>query len=188
MKKILTLLLIFVLLISFSACAKETPPPEEPIVETPPVETPEEPVDEGPPQKEVKLYFANEEYIQTGNESLEKMIVETRTIDIMEMGLEELVVRALMEGPTVEGARNVIPATAKLNSVEVKDNTAFVDFASEGMHGGSLEETYTINQIVASILDLGTVDKVQFLIDGQIRDSLMGHYGIEKPFEEILGE
>ncbi len=186
MKKILITLIILVLAIGIVACNKESTPPEEPVVETPPIETPEEPSEEL--QKEVTLYFVNEEYIQTGDESLEKMIKETRTIDIMEMGLEELVIRALLEGPTIDGARNVIPATAKLNGVEVKDDTAFVDFASEGMHGGSLEETYTINQIVASILDLGTVSKVQFLLDGEIGDSLMGHYGIEEPFDAILGQ
>lgn len=187
MKKILTLLLILALTISLAACRKETAQPEEPVVETP-VETPDEPLEEEVPQKDVTLYFANEEYIQTGDESLDKMVVEIRTIDIMEMGLEELVVRSLMEGPTIEGARNAIPSTVKLNGVEVKDNIAYVDFASEGMHGGSLEETYTINQIVASILALDTVDKVQFLLDGEPGVSLMGHYGIEKPFDAILGE
>lgn len=189
MKKIIILLLTLVLAVGLIACKKEdVPPVESPIVETPveePVEEPimEEPVVEG---EKVKLYFVNEEYIQTGNESLEKLIPEYWDMIELHISVEEAIVRALMEGPKKEGVRTVIPATAKLLGVEVKDGTAFVDFASEGMHGGSLEETFTINQIVASLIELDTVDRVQFLLDGEKGDSLMGHYGIEEPFEAPL--
>lgn len=188
MKKIMMLLMIMVLSIGLVACKTEAPidkepdpvieePVDEPVVE---VEEPTTPVD----SKEVTLYFANEEYIQTGNESLEKMIPEKRTIDIKDISIEEAVIKELMNGPKSDGVRTVIPATAKILGVEVTDGTAFVDFAQEGLNGGSLEETFTINQIVASLIELDTVDRVQFLIDGEIGDSLMGHYSIEEPFEE----
>ncbi len=71
-------------------------------------------------------------------------------------------------------------------SVELSEDTVYVNFAGEGMYGGSLQESFTINQIVASLLELDGVHKVQFLIDGEKTDSLMGHLEIEEPFEDII--
>ncbi|WFA08424.1 GerMN domain-containing protein [Tissierella sp. Yu-01] len=187
MKKLLAVLMILVLSISIVACT----PKEEP---APPIEDPagndDEIVDPTPEtdSKDVTLYFLNEEYVETGDESLEKLIPEERTIEVGSTTLEESIVKALMNGPESEGIRTAIPSTAKLLGVEVSDGTAFVNFSREGMFGGSLEETYTINQIVASLVELDSVDRVQFLIDGQKGDSLMGHYSIDEPFDDILGE
>lgn len=189
MKKILALLMVLVLAMGVVACTndEEAPPAEDPVVETP-VEEPneEEPAKEDEEANEVTLYFANEEYVETGDESLEKLVPETRELDNTDDNLEEAIVKALMEGPETEGAITVIPSTAVLNGVEVTDGTAYVDFARDGMNGGSLQETYTINQIVASLTELDEVDRVQFLIDGEKGDSLMGHYSIDEPFEKIL--
>lgn len=193
MKRILIVLMILVLSVSMIACAgNTTPPAENPPVETP-TETPTEkpPVEEPEPTeetREVTLYFANEEYVQTGDESLEKLIPEVREIELKDMTIEEAVVRELLVGPESEGVRTVIPETANLLGVEVNNGTANVDFAREGLHGGSLEETFTINQIVASLTELESVDRVQFLIDGQVEDSLMGHYDISTPFQAPIGE
>lgn len=195
MKKNITLLMILVLALSLVACTTKAPV-EKPVVEAP-VEKPVEPapvdpapVDPAPStdSKEVKLFFANEEFIQSGDESLEKLVSENRTLEYGSITLEEAIVKALMTGAEEEGLRTVIPATAKLLGVEVADGTAFVNFAQEGMFGGSMEETFTINQIVASLVDLDSVDRVQFLLDGQKGESLMGHYGIEEPFEKPLSE
>lgn len=183
MKKLLVILMIFALSISIIACNndEETPPTEEPVVENPNEEDPE------PESIEVTLYFVSEEYIETGDESLEKLVPERREFIDTEENLGEAIVRALMEGTESEEARTVIPSTSSLNGVEITDGTAYVDFASDGMHGGSLEETFTINQIVASLIELDSVDNVQFLIDGEVGDSLMGHYSIDEPFENVLG-
>lgn len=191
MKKIITLLMILVLALSLVACTTKAPVEKDPVVEAPVEPTPVEPapVDPAPStdSKEVKLFFVNEEFIQSGDESLEKLVSENRTLEYGSITLEEAIVKALMIGAEEEGKRTVIPATAKLLGVEVADGTAFVNFAQEGMFGGSMEETFTINQIVASLVDLDSVDRVQFLLDGQKGESLMGHYGIEEPFEKPLG-
>ncbi|NLK44706.1 MAG: GerMN domain-containing protein, partial [Tissierellia bacterium] len=91
-----------------------------------------------------------------------------------------------IKGPVnPENSSTVVPSTVKLLGVEVADGTAYVNFAQEGMYGGSMQETFTINQIVASLLELDSVDRVQFLIDGKKAETLMGHYSIEEPFESI---
>lgn len=137
--------------------------------------------------QEVTLYFPNREYIETGDESLEKLGTEKRVVEYGDIPLEESIVKELMKGPEdTEKFSTGIPSSAKLLGVEVAEGTAFVNFESEGMYGGSLQETFTIFQIVDSLLELDSVERVQFLIDGKKAESLMGHYSIEEPFEEKM--
>ena len=72
-----------------------------------------------------------------------------------------------------------------LKDAYIEDKTAYMDFKSDELHGGSLEETFFVDQIVASLLELEEVDKVQFLVDGETASSLMGHVYIEEPFDSI---
>lgn len=134
-------------------------------------------------EKEVTLYFVNKDYIETGNEDLEKLIGEKRIIKFDGISLEEAIVTELIEGTVDPKLSTVIPSNVQLINVEVSDKTAFVNFAQEGLFGGSMQETFTLSQIIKSLTELDTVDKVQFLIDGKKADSLMGHYDISQPFE-----
>ncbi len=136
-------------------------------------------------EKEVILYFANKEYIETGDESLEQLVPEKRIVKYGDISLEEAIIKELMKGPENDKLNTVIPTTIKLINVEVSDSIAFVNFAQEGLYGGSMEEDFTISQIVNSLLELDNVDKVQFLIDGEKAESLMGHFDVQEPFEII---
>lgn len=176
MKKIIGILLVAIMVLTLGACK-----PKDPVVEN-------EVVDPSPKteSKEVTLYFSNKEYVETGDESLEKLGTEKRVVEYGDISLEESIVRELIKGPEdTEKFSTGIPSSAKLIGVEVAEGTAFVNFAREGMYGGSLQETFTIFQIVGSLLELDSVDRVQFLIDGKKDESLMGHYSIEEPFVEI---
>lgn len=194
MKKFISLLLIVVLLLSLGACTAKKEPNDNVNIEEPDDNVNEankdndEVVDPTPEteSKEVTLYFANKEYIETGNEDLEKLIPEKRVIEYGDISLEEAIVEELIKGPEGENLSSPIPSTAQLLSVELSEDTVYVNFAGEGMYGGSLQESFTINQIVASLLELDGVHKVQFLIDGEKTDSLMGHLEIEEPFEDII--
>lgn len=192
MKKHISILLLLLILLTLGACSKkdlgDTPPVVENPTENDQIDQ-DEVVDPNPEKetKEVNLYFANGEYIETGDESLEKLIVEKRMVEYGDVTLEEKIVRELMKGPeNTEKASTVIPSSIKLLGVEVADGTAYVNFAQEGLYGGSMEESFTINQIVSSLLDLDSVDRVQFLIDGKKAETLMGHYSIEETFENIM--
>ncbi|HLR35448.1 MAG TPA: GerMN domain-containing protein, partial [Tissierellales bacterium] len=114
-------------------------------------------------EKEITLYFVNKDYIDTGDESLEKLIGEKRVIKFDSTPLEEAVVKELIEGAKNPKLSTVIPSNAQLINVEVADKTAFVNFAQEGLFGGSMQEIFTLNQIIKSLLELDSVDKVQFL-------------------------
>jgi spore germination protein GerM len=186
MKKFIILIFALVLAISVAACApKEDPvPPEEPAVQEPAVEEPAEEPAPGENKQEVVLFFGNNEYIATGDEKYEWMLTEVQEITYGETGLEEAIVRALMAGPMdTEKMSTGFTGTMKLHSVYVLDGTAFVNFNSDGLNGGSMQESYVISQVVESLTQLDNVDRVQFLVDGQVTETLMGHISIEDPFE-----
>ncbi|HMM69998.1 MAG TPA: GerMN domain-containing protein [Gudongella oleilytica] len=189
MKKLTILLLALALVLGLAACApKEEPQPpvEEPVNE--PAEEPvEEPAEEPAVEEkteEVVLFFGNNEYIMTGDEQYEWMLTEVREITYGEICLEEAIVRALMAGPMdTDKLSTGFTDTIQLISVDVLDGTAYVNFASEGLHGGSMQESYVIGQVVESLTQLDSVDRVQFLVDGQEAETLMGHMSIEGPIE-----
>lgn len=198
MKKFITLLLVTFLAISITGCTKKDNTRNENInidianeddtgVENEANEE-NEVVDPTPNTEkvEVTLYFPNKKYIETGDESYEKLIAEKRTIEYGNIPLEEAIVKELIKGPESDELSTSIPTTVTLLGVETADGTCYVNFSQEGLYGGSLQEDFTISQIVNSLLELESVDRVQFLIDGEKAESLMGHFSIIDPFEEPL--
>lgn len=134
-------------------------------------------------QQEITLYFANKSYVQTGDEKLEKVLPEKRTITLNDVPLEEAVVRELLAGTKQEELQSGIPESVRLLDVKVAEGTAYVNFAQEGLAGGSLQESLTIAQITRSLRGLEGIKNVQFLIDGKKAESLMGHIDTTNPFE-----
>ncbi len=135
---------------------------------------------------DVKLYFVNKEYIELGDESLDKLIPENRTIVVENASLEEAIIRELIKGTEANNLSTAIPSNIVLLGVEVADGTAFVNLSQEGLYGSSMQEELTIAQIVNTLLELDHVDKVQFLVDGKKAETLMGHISITEPFQETL--
>ena len=62
-----------------------------------------------------------------------------------------------------------------------KERLAYVNFSSENLHGGSLQEMLLVNQIVKTLTALPGIDQVQFLVDGEKRETLMGHLSTDEP-------
>ena len=182
MKKTILLIISSLLVFSLIACTPKNEPvePEEPVIEEPmePEETTEK-------TQDVVLYFGNNEYILSGDEKFEWMLTEERTVTYgPEMSLEEAIVRELMAGPEdTEKMSTSFPQNLELISVETLDGTAYVNFKGENLHGGSMQESYIISQTVESLGGLDYVDRVQFLVDGEKAESLMGHMSIEEPIE-----
>lgn len=195
MKKFTIFMLVLVLAVGLAACAPKQEPasPQDPAVSGPVEEPSEEPAEEPAEEPvveektaEIALYFGNNEYITTGDEKYEWMLTEVQEITYGKICLEEAIVRALMAGPKdTDKLSTGFTETIKLHSVYVLDGTAYVNFASDGLHGGSMQESYVISQVVESLTQLDSVDRVQFLIDGQESETLMGHLSIEDPFESF---
>lgn len=131
---------------------------------------------------EVNLYFANAEYINTGDEDLERLILEKREITSQKEDLAGEIIDQLIAGPSDDSKYNLIPEAVKILDVENIDNIAHVNLSSDNLNGGSMEESFLIEQIVNSLLDLDDVHAVMFLIDGEVSESLMGHVDTSKAF------
>ena len=168
MKKLISAVLTVVLLLNLVACNGGTGTKD----------------DDGM-TREVTLYFANNAYIVTGDESLEKLIAEQRVIEETTDGIGMNIFEALKKGSENPDLATVINERIQVREVKFVDETAYVDFDKEGLNGSSLEEHFTIAQIVASLLALEEVQAVQLLIDGEVADSLMGHETIEAPFVTV---
>ncbi len=113
-------------------------------------------------QKDViTIYFANDR----GDMLLEYDKAVEVTNDI---SLEQLVIESLITGPLREGYGQTIPDGTTLKKISIKDGVCYVDLSGE--FNGTLDtcmDVVTIYSIVNSLCELPTINKVQFLIDGE---------------------
>lgn len=134
----------------------------------------------------VTLFFANDAYVVTGDESLEKMKSYETDLKATDDEVYRKTLELLRTVPG-EGYSTMIADKIKFNDVSRKDDTVSVDLSSEGLSGGSLEETFFISQIVDTLCgSFSEVKQVQFLVDGQPAETLMGHVGAADPFTKDL--
>ena len=126
----------------------------------------------------VKLYFSDNEAMY--------FVKESRKINVPTgESAEKLIVAELIKGPTKEKAVKTVPAETKIRSVETKDGICFVNLSNEFItkhSGGSSAEYMTIYSVVNSLTELSHIEKVQFLIEGEKKDTLV-HFTLNEPFE-----
>jgi len=134
----------------------------------------------------VTLFFANEAYIATGDESLEKfMVYETEMTSTPEDACKNAL--ELLKTVPDKGYSTVVTDQIKFNDAYLDGDTVFVDISSSGLSGGSLQETFLICQIVDTLLNsFKEAKQVQFLVDGKTAETLMGHVGTADPFTKDL--
>lgn len=129
-------------------------------------------------EENIVLYFSDSdgEYLKS----------EIRRISIPKGEvMEKVVVSELIKGPVSTELYKTIPEETKIKSVETKDGVCFVNLSSEFVTkhtGGSAGETFTVYSIVNSLTEIPGVNKVQFLIDGEKRNSYI-HMVFNQPFE-----
>lgn len=173
-KTMLLLTICLILVVSFTACAAKGDQVIAPEGKT----------------SSLNLYFINEEYILTGNESLGKLMkpIEwelSSTEGNQYMDAINVALRAVPDGH--KGYETMINDNIQFHDVTVKDGTAFVDFQSKGLSGGSLEERLLVDQIVETLVaSFKEVEQVQFLVDGEVVESLMGHMDMTQPFKSKI--
>ncbi len=100
------------------------------------------------------------------------------------------VMKSLMSGTDKKGTVDIIPKTAKLRSVKVKDGVAKVDFSRElikDFNGGSTGEEMLVGSIVDTLTEFSEVKKVQILVEGKPVDTIAGHMDTEKPLSRMTG-
>lgn len=135
-----------------------------------------------------QLYYVNDEAVASGSGSY--MAKDPVTVKLTGMS-QELLMKAVVESlrgvpEDKTGYGTMLTEEMTVNAVTLKDDTAIVDFTSDGLtSGSSLQETCLIAQVVESLCKtFDNVKKVEFLVDGKTADSLMGHVDTTKPFTE----
>lgn len=90
------------------------------------------------------------------------------------ISLEQLAIEQLISGPyTIEGVskNDVLPTIPKgtvLNKVTVKENTCYVDFSKDFLNKeDNITDYVAIYSVVNTLVELPSVNKVQFSIDGE---------------------
>jgi len=135
----------------------------------------------------VDLCYVDKEYVETGDEEIPAILYYRNHHIFAPEGKQYLTLLDVTLRENVIGSESIITMITdkiQFNSVTVKDGTAFVDLVGEELWGSSLEEGLLISQIVLALRgSFEEIERVQFLIDGEIQLTLMGHYDTEEPYE-----
>lgn len=126
----------------------------------------------------VTLYFANAEATALVPEKREVYIIKHEPI-------EAEVFYELSKGPATQGLYPTIPEGTRILSVETEDGICRLNLSEEFINnavGGSAGELATIYSIVNTLTELPGVEKVQFLIEGKVREAYI-HLELSEPFE-----
>ncbi|HZK02613.1 MAG TPA: GerMN domain-containing protein [Anaerovoracaceae bacterium] len=140
---------------------------------------------------EAQLYFVNSEYAITGDENLEHFLLETRELTVPENENPWLQILDELKIVDNDDAETAITKETIFGDIYVSsedDSIMIVDLNSHNT-GGSTMEGFFIRQIVRTIVnnailfeESANVDKVQFLLNGEKIESLMGHFDASEPF------
>lgn len=125
----------------------------------------------------VTLYF--------GAEDAAGVIPEIRWVEPGDVVPETLML-ALIEGPRRKDASPTLPASTTLRSVERVGDTVVVDLGGgivRDHSGGSAGELMTVYSVVNTLTELPDVRNVEWRVDGQRVESLVGHMDLSRPVD-----
>lgn len=132
--------------------------------------------------KTVTLYFSDDE-------GMYLVPVEYEIKLNAEEQIEKVVLDLLIKGPADNNLRRTIPEGTKVKNVYTNEGVCYVDFSEEFVSkhtGGSTGETMTIYSVVNTLTELNNITKVQFLIEGTVREEYKGHIDFNVLFQTNL--
>lgn len=207
MKKIFSVILCSVLMVTMVACEKSDKTQEsssKPVVKEAPivatkVETEVQPKVEVKTE-EVKTKEVKTEEIKTSEVVLYFSDDQAMNLVGVKRSIENptanSIVRELVKGPSAqsEGSGKLfatLPMDLEILDVQVRKGIAYVDFkgsATQKISGGSTGEGMALYSIINTLVlnkELG-IEKVQFLIEGKNVDSIKGNLDVSKPMVENI--
>lgn len=131
---------------------------------------PEISAEPGESKEKITLYFSDHQAMY--------LVPEEREVVKGRKPIESVIIEELIKGPEKQDLRKTIPHEAKLISVKVVNGVAYVNFSREfqSKHwGGSTGELMTLFSVTNSLCKLPGIEKVQFLLEGQTQESILGH-------------
>ncbi|SDG24110.1 Sporulation and spore germination [Selenomonas sp. WCT3] len=130
----------------------------------------------------IKVYYPDEQGM--------KLIAVKRTIKADGSNKYTEAMKSLLQGPRDKGQIAVIPKQAKLKSVKVKGDVAYVDFSQDLVKqftGGSTGEEMLVGSIVNTLTEFSEIKKVQLLVEGKEIETLAGHMDLSSPIARMAG-
>ena len=127
----------------------------------------------------LKLYFRSTDGTKLGTEIREVEVNPNQPI-------EKYVIEQLIKGPAGDELKNVIPPDTKIRDISTADGICYVDLSADfimkqlGNAGDCIAAVYSI---VNSLGEVESVDKVQFLIEGEKTDIYKNTIDLSKPIE-----
>lgn len=132
----------------------------------------------------VTLTYPSSDYIVNGDEE-NKKVTEQVTIDTSKDDIVNKVLEQLAQSPKAEGAESTGLDKFDFSKSKLDGTTAVVDLSGD-LSGGSLEEDVLARSIVNSLLSVDGIKAVEFTVNGEKAESLMGHVDISEPFTKNL--
>lgn len=134
----------------------------------------------------VTVYFANER----GN----KLVATNLRIPMNDgnKSVEKLILESLIEGPQNiknidEKVQKTVPEGAKLLNASTIDGICYVDFNEKFLDKiQGIKDEVIIYSIVNSLVELSTINKVQFTINGEVKKSYREEISLDKLYERNL--
>jgi len=131
-----------------------------------------EPIEE---MVEVNLYFSDSQAIY--------LVPEKRKIP-QTPSLARQAVSELINGPKNSDFYPTIPEGTIVNEVYIADDIVYIDLSEEifkNHPGGSSGELMTVYSIVNTLTEITPIRGVQILVEGNEKESLVGHIDISMP-------
>lgn len=134
---------------------------------------------------EGSLYYPSKDYIATGDEG-NKYIQVPVTLEASSKEDLAKEAQALLEKEPGDDQGENFVKPGQIKSISLKDGIAYVDLAKDQFtSGGSLDEEVFLGQVVKTLTSFKDVEGVQFLVDGQEAESLLGHYDLSQVFTDF---
>lgn len=93
-------------------------------------------------------------------------------------------IELLLAGTKNKDLVAVMPPDTQLRSLSIKDHTAYVDFSNQlikNNRGGSASEMLLVGAVVNTLTEFPEIDKVRFMVEGKLIDTINGHMDISQP-------
>lgn len=101
--------------------------------------------------------------------------------------IEQLIVERLIQGPIEDKMIKTLPEGTVLNKISTKDGICYVDFNSKFLDTlPGINDEVVIYSIVNSLVELSTIHKVQFSINGDIKKNFGDGIAFDGFFERNL--
>ncbi|WP_310605253.1 GerMN domain-containing protein [Anaerosporobacter sp.] len=128
----------------------------------------------------ISLFFAN----ITGKKLVESNIIVSYNGTIP---MEQLIVEQLISGPLSDTKYPTIPEGTKLVKVTVKEGICYVDFNEKFLDKiEGITDDVAIYSVVNSLVEMPTINKVQFKINGELRKTYGESTKFDGTFERNL--